>query len=105
VDYSGAATLAVVGILSLLLLFGATAVFARDPNRQAMAMIVLRLLLRHIALPWSRRTPQDGAKHVPSLDADGSIDNGTTPERSEDLGLPDASRNIFPSDDEDGQVS
>jgi hypothetical protein len=73
-EFSGAALLAVGGVLGLLLLFGATAVFARDPVRRSTAMAVLRLLLKHNVLPWSRRTQRDSDQATPV------IDNGKTTE-------------------------
>lgn len=64
-EFAGVALLAVGGVLVLLLLFGATAVFARDPVKREMAMTVLRLLLKHNALPWSRRAPRDDEEPSP----------------------------------------
>jgi hypothetical protein len=79
-EFSGAALLAVGGVLGLLLLFGATAVFARDPVRRETAMTVLRLLLTHNALPWSRRTPRDSAQTTPAIEDIDNIDDGKSTE-------------------------
>ena len=76
-EFSGAALLAVGGVLGLLLLFGVTAVFARDPVRRETAMTVLRLLLTHNALPWSRRTPRGSAQAGPAVD---ELDTGKSTE-------------------------